>query len=124
VLSDGRDENNPGTAPGSVRRLPEVLDAIKETGAMVFAIGLGPKVDRDTMERVASSSGGEAYYPHEVGGLTEEYRRVLDNLRRRFIISYTSTNSVRDGKYRAIEVKSKREGVIIGGQKGYFAPGK
>jgi Ca-activated chloride channel family protein len=124
VLTDGRDENNPGTAPGSVRKLPDVLEALKQTSAIVFGIALGPKVDKDTIERVTTSSGGEAYYPQDVTGLAGEYRRVLQNLRRRFIISFTSTNSVRDGKYRTIEIKSKREGIIIGAQKGYLAPGK
>ena len=34
VMSDGRDEDNPGTGPGSVRRLSDVLDALKQTGAV------------------------------------------------------------------------------------------
>ena len=124
VLTDGRDENNPGTAPGSTHTLPEVEALLKDVGAMVFGIGLGTKVDRDSIERVTQASGGEAYYPQDVSLLSGEYRRVLENLRRRYVISYTSTNSVRDGKFRAVEVKSKRAGIVIGGQKGYFAPGK
>ena len=124
VLTDGRDENNPGTAPGSTHTLPEVLARLKQVGAMVFGIGLGPKVDKDPIEQVTKVSGGEAYYPVDTSSLAGEYRRVLENLRRRYIISYTSTNSVRDGKWRTVEVKSKRAGIIIGGQKGYFAPGK
>jgi hypothetical protein len=124
VLTDGRDENNPGTAPGSTHTLPQVLASLKDVGAMVFAIGLGPKVDKDPIEQVTQASGGEAYYPLDVASLAGEYKRVLENLRRRYIISYTSTNSVRDGKFRAVEVRSKRTGIVIGGQKGYFAPAK
>ena len=36
VMTDGRDENNPGTGPGSVRSFSDVLDALKESGAAVF----------------------------------------------------------------------------------------
>ena len=124
VMTDGRDENNPGTAPGSEHTLSQVLELLKKVGAMVFAIGLGPKVDRDPIEKLTQASGGEAYYPEDVANLAGEYRRVLENLRRRYVISYTSTNSVRDGKFRSVEVRSKRTGIIIGGQKGYFAPAK
>jgi VWFA-related protein len=124
VMTDGRDENNPGTGPGSEHTLPQVLELLKRVGAMVFGIGLGPKVDRDPIEKLTQASGGEAYFPEDVSTLAGEYRRVLENLRRRYVISYTSTNSVRDGKFRSVEVKSKRAGIIIGGQKGYFAPAK
>jgi len=124
VLTDGRDENNPGTAPGSDHTLPQVLGLLKQVGAMVFGIGLGPKVDRDPLEQLTQTSGGEAYYPEDVSSLGAEYRRVLENLRRRYVISYTSTNAVRDGKFRKVEVRSKRTGIVIGGQKGYFAPAK
>ena len=35
VLSDGRDENNPGTAPGSAHTLEDVLTQIRDTGTTV-----------------------------------------------------------------------------------------
>ena len=124
VLTDGRDENNPGTAPGSVRTLPQISAQVKESASTVFAIGLGPKVDRTTLESLAQLSGGEAYFPENVSTLSAEYRRVLEDLRRRFVIRYTSTNNKRDGSWRAVEVKSRRDGVVITSQSGYRAPGK
>ena len=124
VMTDGRDENNPGTAPGSTHTLAEVLGLLKDVGAMVFGIGLGPKVDREPIEKITQASGGEAYYPEDVSLLAGEYTRVLENLRRRYILRYTSTNPLRDGKYRKVEVHAKRDSIVIGGQKGYFAPAK
>src|SRR5262249_15684439 len=35
VLTDGKDENNPGTAPGSVHTFDEVLNLLKSSGAIV-----------------------------------------------------------------------------------------
>lgn len=124
VMTDGRDEDNPGTGPGSVHKLSEVLALLKEANTGVYSIGLGPKVDRETLERISQASGGESYFPLEVSTLAAEYRRVLDDLRRRYVISYTSTNSSRDGGWRKVEVKSKRNGIVIGGQTGYRAPAK
>ena len=124
VLTDGRDENNPGTAPGSTRTLADVLALVKEVGAAVFGIGLGPTVDRLTIERIAQASGAESYFPQDVSDLDADYRRVLEDLRRRFVISYTSTNSKHDGKWRVVQVRSRREGVVITSQGGYGAPEK
>jgi Ca-activated chloride channel family protein len=124
VLTDGRDENNPGTAPGSTRTLADVLALVKEVGAAVFGIGLGPTVDRLTIERIAQASGAESYFPQDVSDLDADYRRVLEDLRRRFVISYTSTNSKHDGKWRVVQVRSRREGVVITSQGGYWAPEK
>jgi hypothetical protein len=123
-MTDGRDEDNPGTGPGSVRKLADVLALLKESNVGVYSIGLGPKVDRETLERISQASGGESYFPLEVSTLAAEYRRVLEDLRRRYVISYTSTNSARDGAWRQVQVRARREGIVIGGQTGYRAPAK
>ena len=122
VVTDGRDENNPGTGPGSVHTLADVLKATRETEATIFAIGLGPKVDRPVLEQMAVESGGDAYFPLDVTELDIQYRRILDNLRRRYIVSYTSTNSTRDGKWRRVEIASRTPGSRIRSLGGYFAP--
>ena len=122
VLTDGRDENNPGTAPGSVRTFDQVLDRLKETAATVFAIGLGPNIDRVVLERVVAESGGEAYFPEDVSTLQDEYRRIVENLRRRYVISYSSTNPVRDRTWRAVEIRSRLPNTVITSRGGYLAP--
>lgn len=122
VLTDGRDENNPGTAPGSVHTYDQVLASLKEADAAVFAIGMGPNVDRDKLQELAALSGGEAYFPENVSSLEGEYRRILENLRRRYVITYTSTNSKHDGAWRNVEIRSSRTGLVIESRGGYFAP--
>ena len=122
VLSDGRDENNPGTAPGSVRTAQEVFDIIRESETAIFAIGLGPNIDRGFLERLAEMSGGEAYFPQSVETLSDDYRRVVEDLRRRYVVSYTSTNGERNGAWRTVEIRSRIPTVVITSRDGYFAP--
>ena len=124
VLTDGRDENNPGTGPGSVHTFSDVLNAIRGVDAMVFPIGLGNNLDRAYLERMAELSLGDAYFPQDVTELDANYQRVVENLRRRYVISYTSTNDERNGAWRKVEIKSLRDGVVIGSRGGYFAPNK
>jgi Ca-activated chloride channel family protein len=122
LLTDGRDEDNPGTGPGSVHTLDQVLTTLREVHATVYAIGLGPKVDRATLEQIVEGSSGEAYFPADVTVLSDDYRRILENLRRRFIITYTSTNRRHDGGWRKVEIVPTHDSIAIDSSGGYFAP--
>lgn len=124
VLTDGRDENNPGTAPGSAHTLDDVLTQVRDTQTTVYAIGLGPRVDREGLTRVAEQSGGAAYFPEDVSQLADRYRRVVDDLRRRYIITYTSTNGRRDGSWRTVDITTRRGDLVIRSVGGYWAPGR
>ena len=124
LVSDGRDENNPGTGPGSVRTRAEALKELADSGVTVFAIGLGPNVDRAFLEALAVESGGEAYFPAEVSELEAQYHRVVENLRRRYVISYNSTNVARNGEWRRVVIESRVPGTTIRSKGGYFAPEK
>jgi VWFA-related protein len=122
LLSDGRDENNPGTGPGSLRTQKDVFAALAEIDAVIYPIGLGPRVDRALLERIAARSGGLAYFPEDVSTLRENYARVVEGLRRRYIVSYTSTNAARDGGWRALEIKPRQPEVTVWSRDGYSAP--
>ncbi len=122
LLSDGRDENNPGTAPGSEHTLADVLALVRDTDTVVYAIGLGANVDRPALERIAQLSGGSASFPAEATELAAEYLRVIDALRQRYVVGYTSTNPVRDGGWRQVVIGARTPGVTVRGSGGYFAP--
>jgi len=122
LLSDGRDENNPGTGPGSEHTLADVLALIRETDAVVYAIGLGANVDRAALEQIVERSGGMALFPAEAEALDAEYRRVIDELRRRYVLGYMSTNPKRDGAWRHVTIDTKVPAVNIRSAAGYFAP--
>lgn len=122
VLTDGRDEDNPGTGPGSKHTFSDVLERLREIEATVFCIGLGPNIDPHTLKTIASESGGEVYFPQDGTSLAEDYRRVIENLRRRYVITYTSTNSSRDGQWRDVEIRTKAPGTVVNSRGGYFAP--
>jgi Ca-activated chloride channel homolog len=124
VLTDGRDENNAGNGPGSTTTFDELLKTLRETQATVFTIALGSNVDRPRLERIAAESGGESYFPETVEALPAEYARIIEDLRRRYIVSYTSTNSARKGAWRAVDIRSSRSEVMVRSRGGYFEPEK
>jgi Ca-activated chloride channel family protein len=122
LLSDGRDENNPGTAPGSVHTVADALAMVRDSDTTVYAIGLGSNVDRAALEQLAARSGGTATFPADASELDAEFRRVLDELRRRYVVGYTSTNSKRDGGWRQVVVGVRQPGITIRSAGGYYAP--
>lgn len=124
VVTDGRDEDNAGTKPGSVRTFADVTAAAKEVDAIIFAIGVGQNVDREMLATLARNSGGEAYFPDDVSQLESDYHRIVENLRRRWIIGYESTNSTRDGAWRPVEIRMKNGSGVVHSRGGYFAPEK
>jgi VWFA-related protein len=122
VVTDGRDENSTASGPGSVATFDQVVDLTRQTGAAVYSIGLGSRVDRESLARLSQLSGGQSYFPAEVSSLREDYRRVVENLRRRFMLSFTSTNSHRDGSWRAVSIRARNAAFIVNSPSGYFAP--
>ncbi len=123
LLSDGRDENNPGTAPGSVHTVADALAMVRESDTTVYAIGLGANVDRAGARTAGRCApGGAATFPADASELEAEFTRVLDELRRRYVVGYTSTNSKRDGGWRQVVVGARQPGITIRSAGGYFAP--
>jgi VWFA-related protein len=122
VMTDGRDENNAGTAPGSRETLKTILEVAKDVDATVLPIGLGSNVDRAGLEQLAQVSGGLASFPADVSELQAQFVRTLENLRRRYVVGYTSTHTTRDGSWRAVEIRSTSANHVIRSRSGYFAP--
>jgi VWFA-related protein len=125
VMTDGRDEDNAGKGPGSTHSLAEVLKLVKDSGAMVYAIGLGLNPDKAVLQQMADLSGGRAFFPADVQDLPREYRRVIDDLRRRYVLGYTSTHIQRDGSWRKVDIRIKSApSATIRTAGGYTAPAK
>jgi VWFA-related protein len=122
LVSDGRDENAPSTGPGSIRSWEEAMDSVRDAEATIYVIGLGARVDRERLEQMASVTGGEAYFTTDVAELEQHYRRIVEELHRRYVLGYTSTNNTRDGAWRRVEINVP-EGLRVRSRGGYFAPG-
>jgi VWFA-related protein len=54
--------------------------------------------------------------------LRKQIRRVADDLTSYYLMSYASTNSKLDGRFRAIKVRSKRPGIEVRARRGYNSP--
>jgi len=122
VVTDGIDENATSNGPGSLRSWDEVLDKLLQTDATVYAVGIGSRVERERLKTLADKSGGAAYFPTDVTTLASDYQKILDELRRRYVLGYQSTNRTRDGQWRTVEIRPRSRDIEIRSRGGYYPP--
>ncbi|HKZ40773.1 MAG TPA: hypothetical protein VJ044_07405, partial [Candidatus Hodarchaeales archaeon] len=76
-----------------------------------------------TLKKYADSTGGRAFFPSKPQDFKKCFDAIQEELRSQYVISYTSTNSSKDGSFRSIKIISpNQKGLKIRAKKGYYAP--
>ncbi|MGH7555034.1 MAG: hypothetical protein ACREMQ_18695, partial [Longimicrobiales bacterium] len=86
------------------------------------SVGIGTRVERDRLQLLADRSGGAAYFPTDAATLAADYHKILDELRRQYVVGYQSTNRSRNGQWRKVEIRPRQKDVSIRSRGGYYAP--
>jgi len=123
VLSDGRDTISRATLAQAVRRVQEV-------GATLYAINVEEPISANVRELIgetaleilARQTGGEVFSPTHLEEVDSAFARLAEHLRRQYVLGFYSTNEARDGTFRRLTVRVKREGAIARAREGYYAP--
>jgi Ca-activated chloride channel family protein len=123
VLSDGEDTS-------SILSYEDVLDQAKRSETAIYTIGLRPKDNGSrgfkeaefVLKQLAFETGGRAWFPDHIGQLAGVYEQIATELASQYTIGYASKNSRRDGAWRRIVVRVKRENVTARTKQGYYAP--
>jgi hypothetical protein len=68
---------------------------------------------------LAQSTGGQIF--ENTNSLKQGFERLDSDMRNYYLVGYTPINATYDGKFRGIDVKVKRPGVVVAARKGYFA---
>jgi len=112
----------------------ELMDLLKASDTTIYVVGelehqpsSVRNQQRNVMERIAETTGGQAFFPTSVKQLDEVYQKVLAQIRAQYTLGYVSTNPRTDGAWRKVDVRLHRRderGLRTRGRKGYFAPRK
>jgi VWFA-related protein len=121
VFTDGRDENATSDGPGSLRTWDEVLALQQKTDAAIYVVGLGSRVDRPRLQELADRSGGAAYFPAGSESLSAQFANIIDEMRRRYVVGWESSNRERSGGWRKVDILAG-PGITVRSRGGYFAP--
>ena len=119
VISDGEDNRSEHTRE-------EALAMAQRAEVTIFAISTnrtGAEQSGDkVLKRLAEETGGRAFFPFEANDLAEDFRAIGRDLRTQFLLSYTSTNTARDGTFRNISIDPVDKSLHVRAKSGYFAP--
>jgi Ca-activated chloride channel family protein len=111
LVTDGEDRN-------SFYKEPQLFQRLREEDVQIYVIGFVSELDKDAgfirksprdkainlINKLASESGGRAFFPQSLSELPEIARAIVRDLRTQYVLSYNPTNKTRDGSYRAIRV--------------------
>ncbi len=90
LISDGGDN-------ASRSQLSDVIDAVGESRATIYTIGVFEEDDPDRnpglLRRLSSVSGGESFLPHETDDLNAICRHIAKDIRSRYTITYVPSDS-------------------------------
>ena len=75
---------------------------------------------QDTLTTLSEDTGGRAFL--DSNDLGRVFKRVVEDTSVYYVLGYSSTNTMKDGKYRHITVQVKRPGVSLEYRAGYYAP--
>ena len=119
LITDGYDTS-------SSVKMRSAIERTWRNEVIVYSIGIGdPRfgVNSGDLKKIASETGGRAFFPHDEEDLDRAFALIDEDLRQQYIVSYGSSNEARDGSFRTIQVKVKnRKDLTVRHRRGYFAP--
>jgi VWFA-related protein len=103
LFTDGEDQNS--HAP-----MGTAIAQVEASDAMIYVVGQGRAVHSKDLQkllhRIATTSGGRAFFSNTRQKLDEAFGEILDDLHHQYLISYPAPDDQRDGKWHSITVKA------------------
>jgi VWFA-related protein len=112
VFSDGIDAK-------SYLSPKDVIETAKRSDAVVYGVGLRNVARPPFLRDLAETSGGDFYEIASGRDIEPTFRKVLEEFRHRYLLSYTLAGVERAGWHR-LQVKVKQRGASVKARPGYF----
>ena len=111
VVTDGEDRV-------SFYKQEQLFARLREQDVQIYVIGFVNELDKEggfirksprersvnLINKLASETGGRAFFPQSVSELPQIANEIVRDLRTQYILAYNPTNKARDGSYRSIKV--------------------
>jgi len=123
LITDGEDNSSRYTSV-------ELREFAKEANVQVYGIGQQGVLGYGFAEiqHIVSLTGGRAFFPNSFNDLDYYIDLVHSELRSQYLVGYSPTNNVHDGKWRRITVRLDAPPglpkLAVRAREGYYAPKK
>jgi VWFA-related protein len=74
---------------------------------------------QDTLTSLAADTGGRAFT--DTNDFGDAFTRVQRDMSAYYLLGYSSTNPTKDGRFRRVQVRVKRDGLRVEARAGYYA---
>lgn len=114
----------------SVLSQKDVIDLLRASDVTVYVVGYlehqgsAATAQRQQLDRFASMTGGQAFFPTSLKDIDKMYEKVEREIAARYSIGYLSTDERTDGAWRRVKIRLNRpdlKGVRLRTRDGYFA---
>lgn len=116
LFSDGDDQSSHAPLDAAITRT-------EGSDATIYAIGQGRAVQNKAlqklMSRIATVSGGRAFFTDDDSRLDAIFQEILDDLRNQYLLAYPAPSSRRDGAWHSITVRMKNRDYKVRAREGY-----
>jgi Ca-activated chloride channel family protein len=123
VFSDGEDN-------ASAHHLLDVIEAAQESDVPIYGMRYTElkegrltsrnKYGTSVMKRIALETGGREFDASE-DRVEQSFKAISEELRSTYEIGYATTNSMKDGGFRKVQIRCKRDGYVVRSKTGYYA---
>src|SRR5215472_6820701 len=117
ILTDGVDE-------GSRLKLRDAIEAAQKADVICYVLLLSdPQYGSDmgVMRQLTEQTGGRAIEVNNPKKIGAAFTQISNELRSQYSLGYSPEDAKRDGTFRKIDVKSKKD-YKVQARKGYYAP--
>lgn len=119
IISDGVDT-------GSEMTIRNAVDVLQSTNTVTYGICYEPPGGESGcsyLKNLATPTGGRSFKIGKKTPLTAVFHSIEDEIRSQYALGYVSSNQEHDGKFRKLDVRTRRDGYRIRTRKGYYAAG-
>jgi Ca-activated chloride channel homolog len=121
IITDGEDNS-------SISTQQRVIEASHQSNTIVYAIGLlgeerpdGAARAKAQLDALTTATGGRSWFLADVNAIAAVTPEIAHEIRNQYVIGYTSSDPVKDGKFRSIRVEVNVPGATVRTRSGYYA---
>ncbi len=118
LFTDGRDSfyDDPRD---KARMMRQAIIMAQDQEVTIFTLGLGKKIHRPALERIAEETGGRFYYADNSSKLAQTFSEILIDLKNQYMLGVIP--QAQGAGFRKLEIKVKKRGAVVHSRKGYTA---
>ncbi len=113
LLSDGEDTTSQFSQP-------RVLEEVKASNVLLYAVGLG-SADKKLLRELSEVTGGRAYFADKASELAGVYQQIALELKGQFFLSYETSNQTWDGRWVEVRVETTKPDLKVRSRTGFPA---